>query len=153
MELALIAMLPPVVVLGLIRFVPNVIRYSEKIVVNAPMQQVYDNIRFQERLMQWSAWPEATGATCSLEHEDGMVGARTVFFNQGKRFGHQEIIGLEVNRRIALTKVSDSPLKHVPYLTFALRQLSRTQTEVTLDFVNTYQRPFHIPARLFGIVR
>ena len=73
-----------VLLLVLVVFLPNVVRYSEKIVVNAPVKQVYDNIRWQERLMQWSAWPEATGSTCSVENTDGSVGARTVFFNEDK---------------------------------------------------------------------
>ncbi|MBE9140183.1 hypothetical protein IQ254_23790 [Nodosilinea sp. LEGE 07088] len=106
-------------------FLPNAVRYSEKIVINAPVEQVYDNIRLQERLMLWSAWPEATGSTCSLENEDGSVGARTVFFDQGKRFEHQEIVDLKPNQKVALT----------------------------LNFINTYHRPFHLPARLFGIVK
>lgn len=58
---------------GVVIFLPNTVRYSEKIIVNAPIDQVYDNIRFQERLMLWSAWPEATGSTCSLENADGRV--------------------------------------------------------------------------------
>ncbi|MEM9008517.1 MAG: hypothetical protein AAGE59_34030, partial [Cyanobacteria bacterium P01_F01_bin.86] len=57
-----------VLLLVLAVFLPNLVRYSEKIVVNAPVEQVYDNIRWQERLMQWSAWPEATGSTCSVEN-------------------------------------------------------------------------------------
>ncbi|PSN15235.1 hypothetical protein C7293_08070 [filamentous cyanobacterium CCT1] len=139
--------------LALVLLLPNVVRYSEKIVVNAPIAEVYDNIRLQERLMSWSAWPEATGSTCSLENADGTVGARTVFFNQGKRFGHQEIIDLKPNQKVSLTLVNSGPLKHTPYLDFDLRALAKDQTEVTLNFVNTYQKPFQVPAKLLGIVK
>ncbi|MEO0986245.1 MAG: hypothetical protein AAFY20_11920 [Cyanobacteria bacterium J06639_14] len=142
-----------VLLLGLVIFLPNVVRYSEKIVVNAPITQVYDNIRWQEKLMQWSAWPEATGSTCAVENADGSLGARTVFFDKGKRFGHQEIIGLKPHTKVSLTLVDDGPLKHTPYLDFDLCALSATQTKVTLNFTNTYHRPFHLPAKLFGIVR
>ncbi|MEL6604065.1 MAG: SRPBCC domain-containing protein [Cyanobacteria bacterium J06614_10] len=153
MEIVLYGLLLFVVlVLALVFFLPNVIRYSEKIVVDAPIQQVYDNIRLQERLMQWSAWPEATGSTCSLENADGSVGARTVFFNKGKRFGHQEIIDLAPNKKVSMTLVDSGPLKHTPYLDFELRALTDTQTEVTLRFNNTYHRPFQVPAKLFGII-
>ncbi len=140
-------------VLALAIFLPNVVRYSEKIVINAPIREVYDNIRLQERLMLWSAWPEATGSTCSLENIDGNVGARTVFFNQGKRFGHQEILALEPNQKVALTLVNSGPLQHTPYLDFDLHSTSENQTEVTLNFVNTYQKPFHVPAKLLGIIK
>ena len=103
--------------------------------------------------MQWSAWPEATGSTCSVENTDGSIGARTVFFNEGKRFGHQEIIDLTPNQKVSLTLVNSGPLKHLPYLDFNLCALSTTQTEVTLDFANTYQKPFQVPAKLLGIVK
>ncbi|MEM7771257.1 MAG: SRPBCC domain-containing protein [Cyanobacteria bacterium P01_A01_bin.37] len=147
------AILLVVLLLVLVVFLPNVVQYSEEIVVNAPIDQVYDNIRWQEKLMQWSAWPEATGATCSVENTDGGIGARTVFFNEGKRFGHQEIIGLKPNAKVSMTLVDDGPLKHTPYLDFDLSALSDTQTEVTLRFNNTYHRPFHVPAKLFGVVK
>ncbi|MEM1238277.1 MAG: SRPBCC domain-containing protein [Cyanobacteria bacterium P01_H01_bin.26] len=154
MEIALYGLLSlSVLLVMVVVFVPNVIRYSEKIVVDAPIKRVYDNIRLQEDLMQWSAWPEATGSTCSVENSDGSVGARTVFFNDGKRFGHQEIIALIPNTKVSMTLVDSGPLKHIPYLDFDLRALSDTQTEVTLKFFNTYQRPFHVPARLFGVVK
>ena len=138
---------------GVVIFLPNTVRYSEKIIVNAPIDQVYDNIRFQERLMLWSAWPEATGSTCSLENADGRVGARTVFFNKGQRFGHQEIIRLDPNSKVSMTLVNSGPLKHTPYLDFDLHAHSKDQTEVTMKFVNTYQKPFQVPAKLLGIVK
>ncbi|MEM6432307.1 MAG: SRPBCC domain-containing protein [Cyanobacteria bacterium P01_D01_bin.115] len=154
MEIALYGLLLlTVVLLALVIFLPNVVRYSERIIVDAPIEQVYDNIRLQEDLMQWSAWPEATGSTCSLENIDGTVGARTVFFSQDKRFGHQEIIDLEPHNKVSMTLVNDGPLKHTPYLDFDLRTISDSQTEVTLQFVNTYQRPFQVPAKLLGIVK
>lgn len=154
MEIILAGVISLVVLLFvLVVFLPNVVQYSEKIVVNAPVEQVYDNIRWQERLMQWSAWPEATGSTCSVENTDGSVGARTVFFNEEKRFGHQEIIDLTPNQKVSLTLVNSGPLKHLPYLDFNLCALSETQTEVTLNFVNTYQKPFQVPAKLLGIVK
>lgn len=154
MEIVLIGLLLLAsLVLGVMIFLPNTVRYSEKIIVNAPISQVYDNIRLQERLMLWSAWPEATGSTCSLENADGHVGARTVFFNKGERFGHQEIIALDLNQKVSMTLVNSGPLKHTPYLDFHLNAISKDQTEVTLKFVNTYQKPFQVPAKLLGIVK
>jgi uncharacterized protein YndB with AHSA1/START domain len=154
MEIVLFGLLLlAVLMLALVNFMPNIVRYSEKIAVDAPIEQVYDNIRLQERLMQWSAWPEATGSTCSLENTDGEVGARTVFFNQGKRFGHQEIIDLKTNQKVSMTLVNSGPLKHTPYLDFDLHPISESKTEVRLNFVNTYHRPFQVPAKLFGIVK
>ncbi|WP_198288427.1 hypothetical protein [Chamaesiphon minutus] len=44
-------------------------------------------------------------------------------------------------------------LQHTPYLDFDLHSTSENQTEVTLNFVNTYQKPFHVPAKLLGIIK
>lgn len=134
-------------------FVPTTVQYVEQINVDASRERVYDAIRQQAQLMQWSAWPEATGSTCSVEGDDGEVGAKTVFFNKGKRFGHQEIIALEVNQRVSMTLVDSGPLKHIPYLDFELESITKNKTRVVLKFKNTYRRPFQVPARLFGIVR
>jgi hypothetical protein len=154
MEILLFGLLFFVVLMITLAIVlPNVVRYSEKIAVDAPIGQTYDNIRFQKRLMEWSAWPEATGATCSLENTDGEIGARTVFFNQGKRFGYQEIIDLKPNQKVSMTLVNSGPLKHTPYLDFDLHPISENQTEVRLNFVNTYDKPFQVPAKLLGIVK
>ena len=39
---------------------PRKLEYTETITVNAPVGDVYDDIRFQNRLMRWSAWPKET---------------------------------------------------------------------------------------------
>ena len=39
---------------------PTKIQYVEEIEVNASIKETYDAIRFQERLMKWSAWPSET---------------------------------------------------------------------------------------------
>ncbi|MGB3456123.1 MAG: SRPBCC family protein [Litorimonas sp.] len=130
---------------------PQTVEYRETLLIDAPREQVYDHIRLQERLMEWSAWPEATRSTCCVEGPDGKVGAKTVFMNKGKVFGHQEVTGLEQGRRISMTLEDSGPLKHTPHLDFILEEAGSDRTRVTIDFRNRYHAPFHIPAQILRL--
>ena len=135
-----------------VTLMPTHIRYRESILVSAPIQSVYDNVRYQEDLMRWSAWPSTTNSTCSVAGLDGEKGAQTVFFSKGKRFGHQEIIDLAENKSVTFTLESKGPPQK-PVLNFLFEQVSNKQTKVTIDFSNQLSRPFNVLLRLFGIVR
>jgi hypothetical protein len=131
---------------------PSAVRYTENIVINAPAHILYDNIRLQTRLMQWSAWPSETGSTCSLENTDGEVGARTVFFTKGQGFGYQEVSRLIEGQSVELSLYSKGPPQK-PVLIFHLTKLTESQTEVCLYFENSIERPFNFILRIAGIVR
>ncbi len=137
---------------------PVRLAYNETVVVAAPVKDVYDDIRLQERLMRWSAWPRETKSTCAVdtgaavEGEDGTVGARTVFFSKGKRIGHQEIVALEENQTVAMVLEGPGP-PHRPRLTFRLSPAGEGQTRVVLDFVNAFPRPFNAIWHFAGLSR
>lgn len=133
-------------------FTPTRVRYTETLVIDAPARDLFDNIRLQSRLMEWSAWPSETGSTCSCENTDGEVGARTVFFSKNKRFGHQEVTRLVDGQIVELALFSKGPPQK-PVLQFELVSLSTSQTEVCLTFDNTISHPFNVILRLAGIVR
>lgn len=149
--LGLLAVLAAVFFVAVI-FVPTNIRYCESVLISAPIQSVYDNVRYQEDLMNWSAWPSTTNSTCSLAGLDGQKGAQTVFFSKGKRFGHQELIDLVENKSATFTLESKGPPQK-PVLTFLFEQVSNEQTKVTIDFSNQLSRPFNVLLRVLGIVR
>jgi hypothetical protein len=131
---------------------PTTVRYTEALVIDASAQDLYDNTRWQARLMDWSAWPSETGSTCACENTDGAVGARTVFFSKGKRFGYQEVTHLSNGRSVELALFSKGPPQK-PVLRFDFVPLSDSRTEVRLNFENTLARPFNVILRLAGIVR
>jgi len=137
---------------------PVRVAYAEEIVVDAPAADVYDDIRLQERLMRWSAWPKATRSTCAVDAgaavggADGAVGARTVFFSKGKRVGHQEIVALEEGRSVSMVLEGAGP-PHRPRLTFRLVPEDGGRTRVVLDFVNEFPRPFNAVWRFAGLSR
>ena len=163
METALIVV--AVVIAGLILLVallsalsPTRVEYAEKIVVDAPVADVYDDIRLQDRLMRWSAWPKETNSKCAVDAtaardgEDGEIGAKTVFFSKGKPAGHQEIIGLKPNEEVAMTLVGPGP-PHKPWLAFKLTPLGADRTRVVLHFVNELPRPFNAIWRFAGLTK
>jgi uncharacterized protein YndB with AHSA1/START domain len=137
-----------------ILLVPVEVAYTEEITVQAPVAEVYDNIRFQARLMRWSAWPIETRSDCTVEGPDGEVGARTVFLRPGarERFGHQEVTALESGRRVELRLTSKGPPQD-PVLAFELEPLPGGATRVVLRFRNVIRRPFNVLLRLVGVVR
>jgi uncharacterized protein YndB with AHSA1/START domain len=137
-----------------ILLVPKEVSYVEEIIVQAPAAEVYDNIRFQARLMRWSAWPTETRSDCTVEGPAGEVGARTVFLRSGghERFGHQEVSALEPGRRVELRLTSKGPPQD-PILAFELEPLADGATRVVLRFRNVIARPFNLVLRLGGVVR
>jgi len=141
-----------VVVLAVVWLTPTAVRYTESIIIDAPAQTLYDNTRLQSRLMEWSAWPSETKSTCATENPDGVVGARTVFFSKGQRFGHQEVTALVEGQRVELVLQSKGPPQK-PLLNFEFVPLEATRTEVRLHFSNTLSRPFNVILRIAGIVR
>ncbi|MEO0618844.1 MAG: SRPBCC family protein [Pseudomonadota bacterium] len=151
MEVVLAVLGALVAVIAVLAFVaPRRVAYTETITVNAPVGDVYDDIRLQEHLMRWSAWPLETKSTCSVEGNDGTVGAKTAFFTKGKRVGHQEVVALRENKEVALTLVGPGP-PHKPRLTFELTPTGSEQTRVDAHFVNEFTPPFHIIWHFAGL--
>lgn len=145
------------VVLGLVAVValssalaPTRVAYTEEITVDTSLKDVYDDIRLQEHLMRWSAWPKETKSTCTVEGKDGETGAKTVFFTKGKRVGHQEVVNLKENEEVILTLVGPGP-PHKPKLTFELRAKGKDRTHVLAHFVNELPRPFNAIWRFAGL--
>lgn len=146
-----------IAVVALILFLPWVVprrvRYQESTIVEAPSDFVYDNIRLQTRLMQWSAWPTTTGSDCRCEGADGEIGARTVFLSKdGRPFGHQVVTGLVPGSRVDLELTSKGP-PQTPTLSFLVEPHGPTTSQVTIDFQNNIRRPFNVLLHLAGIVR
>ena len=131
--------------------VPNTVSYTETIDIDAPPHEVFDHIRYQTRLMQWSAWPTETGADCALEGTDGELGAKTVFISKGEQFGYQEITALEDGHAVELKLVRKGPPQK-PRVRFALAARDGDRTRVSLNFHNEITRPFNVILRVIGIV-
>ena len=143
-------------VIALSALAPRKVEYEESIIINAGISDVYDDIRLQARLMRWSAWPKQTQSKCAvdtgatLDSEDGTVGARTVFFSKGKRFGHQEIQSLQASHSITFTLEGGGP-PHFPTMRFQLEAINDHQTRAILHFINRLPPPFNAIWRFAGL--
>jgi hypothetical protein len=132
---------------------PSRVEYVEVIAINVDRSEVYNSIRRQVDLMKWSAWPSETGSSCSVKGDDGKVGAQTIFLDKkGRKFGYQEVTELVENVQVSFKLESKGP-PHVPALHFYLSELRPETTHVTLHFTNDITPPFHLPLRLFGVVK
>ncbi|PRX56279.1 SRPBCC domain-containing protein [Flagellimonas meridianipacifica] len=139
----------------LIIVLPKKVQYIETINVNATVEKVYDAIRYQERLMNWSAWPSETNSLCAVKNVDGQIGAQTVFLNRkGKQFGYQEITHLVPNEKVSFFLKSDVvPFEEDVRLHFILKPLHGQHTQVNLWFDETLKKPQFLIAYIGGITK
>ncbi len=71
-------------------------RWTESVYIERPVDVVFDAVLDQNVLMQWSAWPEATGYTCKVDGDGRSVGSSIVFVNaDGAEQGRQWITGVD----------------------------------------------------------
>lgn len=153
MDIVIYGLLALVILVAILSLAaPTRVAYTEEITVAAPIRDVYDDIRLQEHLMRWSAWPQETRSTCTVEGPDGQVGAKTAFFTKGKRVGYQEVVSLTQDQEVALVLFGPGP-PHRPRLTFELRALGDNQTQVLAYFVNELPRPFNAIWKFAGLSR
>ncbi|MEM6484125.1 MAG: SRPBCC family protein [Pseudomonadota bacterium] len=144
------------VVIVLSAIAPTRVEYTEEITIAAPIRRVFDDIRMQERLMRWSAWPKETKSQCSVDttlsssKEDGALGVQTVFFTKGKRFGHQEVTKLVQNELVSFTLEGGGP-PHFPTMDFTLTPIGASETRVELHFVNRVPPPFNAIWKFAGL--
>ena len=151
MEIAIYGLLALISLIALLSVLaPTRVAYTEDITIDAPVRDVYDDIRLQEHLMRWSAWPQETKSTCTVEGADGQVGAKTAFFTKGKRVGYQEVVSLKQDQEVALVLFGPGP-PHRPRLTFELRALNDNRTQVSAHFVNDFPRPFNAIWKFAGL--
>ncbi|MEM8966655.1 MAG: hypothetical protein AAGE93_09575 [Bacteroidota bacterium] len=135
-------------------FLPNRIQYIETIIVQAPISKVYDAIRFQEQLMDWSAWPTETKSECLVKNTDGIIGAQTVYSKNGKEFGYQEVTGLTENEQVDFyLKSYVAPFEDDVRLSFILKELPDKRTEVSLWFNELLKKPHFLIAYFGGIIK
>ncbi|MEO1485023.1 MAG: SRPBCC domain-containing protein [Bacteroidota bacterium] len=139
----------------LIILLPDKVQYIESIKVNAPVDVVYDAIRFQEHLMRWSAWPEETNSLCAVKNVDGQIGAQTIFMDKKqKQFGYQEVTTLVENEKIGFfLKSFVAPFEKDVRLDFILKEITEDVTEVNLWFNETLRKPHFLIAYFGGILK
>ncbi len=73
--------------------------WTESIDVDRPVPEVRAAIADEHELMQWSAWPEATGYTCSVDGDGISPGSEIVFRDRsGVVQGRQRLLRSTADR-------------------------------------------------------
>ena len=118
-------------------------RWTERIDIDRPASQVRRAIADEHQLMQWSAWPAATGYTCAVDGDGTSLGSAIVF---------RDDAGTEQDRQ-RLTKVAADRVEYrlhnrgpagrdmTPEVDFRIQALSSTSTRVHLDSRNQVPLP------------
>ena len=64
------------------------LRWSESIHIDISPQAVFEAMLDQHTVIEWSAWPEATGYPCAVSVDGRSVGSEIVFADpSGKHMG------------------------------------------------------------------
>jgi len=128
-------------------------RWTESIDIGRPLPQVQRAIADEHQLMQWSAWPAATGYTCSVDGDGTSIGSAIVFRNSaGVEQGRQQLTSVAPQRvEYRLRNRGPAGRDMTPEVDFRLEELTPGTTRVHLDFRN--QVPLPPPLRqLAGLV-
>lgn len=110
--------------------------WIESIDVDAPRDEVYEAVLDQHSLMQWSAWPSATGFTCAVEGDGRSPGSQIVFQDtQGVEQGRQTLVSSdgELVRNVMRNRAPRGRYVE-PTVDFRVTALSAQRTRVALEF-------------------
>lgn len=111
-------------------------QWTESVTIERPLARVRQAIADENELLQWSAWPEATGYTCRIDGDGRSVGSAIVFTDRkGTTQGRQILHALD-ERSVDYRMRNRGPggREMTPHLTFRLEDVDGARTRVHLDF-------------------
>lgn len=117
--------------------------WTESTVVDRPVDVVHAAVADENVLVRWSAWPAATGYTCSVEGDGRSIGSCIVFRDaDGVEQGRQRLERVS-DDRVEYRLTNRGPGRRVlhPEVDFRLEPLGEGRTRVHLDFRNDLPLP------------
>ena len=135
-------------VVGANVMIQRVVEYRFKVEIAVPVKKVYDAIRLQANVIQWSIRPHAR----SIVYDDGTVGAKRVLVDRwGRETASHIVSDLVENRKITFHLSDQSPFAcQDQAITFLLHDTGVGTTVETL-YVNRIRPPFHVVIRSAGL--
>ncbi|PVZ06830.1 SRPBCC family protein [Actinomycetospora cinnamomea] len=117
--------------------------WTRSIVVDRRLPQVQEAVADEHRLVEWSAWPDATGYRCAIDGDGRSLGSAIVFRDgAGAEKGRQRLAAVEPGR-VSYRLRNEGPGGRVmtPEVDFRLEPVDGTRTRVHLDFRATAPLP------------
>jgi carbon monoxide dehydrogenase subunit G len=130
-------------------------KWTESIDIDRPAAEVQAAIADEHALMQWSAWPAATGYTCAVDGDGTSIGSAIVFRNaSGTEQGRQHLAAVSPTKvEYRLRNRGPAGRDMTPEVDFRIEPLSPSTARVHLDFRNQVPLPpplRQIASRLIG---
>lgn len=118
-------------------------KWTESVVVERSAPEVQAAIADEFQLMQWSAWPEATGYSCRVDGDGVSLGSSIVFVDAtGQEQGRQRLSAVAPDRvEYRLSNRGPGGRLMTPEIDFRLEPVGDQQTRVFLDFRATPPLP------------
>jgi hypothetical protein len=100
------------------------------------LEQVQRAVADEHEVMRWSAWPQATGFTCSVDGDGRSVGSAIVFQDRkGVEQGRQRLAAVSPGRvEYRLRNRGPGGREMTPEVDFRLEEAGPSATRVHLDF-------------------
>lgn len=140
-----------VVLIGLVLivayFLPRDFRLSKTVTINAPVEKVYDYMRFLKNQEKYSVWVMADpNVKMTYTGTDGTVGATSSWVSDIKNVGvgEQEIKALTPNEKITVEIRFEKPMKATNYADATFEKIGGNQTRVVDSFYGTNTFPMNI---------
>ncbi len=129
--------------------------WTESVVVDRPRSEVMAAIADEHELMQWSAWPEATGYSCRVDGDGISLGSSIVFTDRkGREQGRQRLALVTEDRveyRLSNRGPAGRPVN--PEVDFRVEPVTDQRTRVFLDFRVSPPLPFGLRQVAEAILR
>jgi len=111
-------------------------KWTESIRIERPKDTVYPAVLDQTTLMEWSAWPAATGFTCQVEGDGTSPGSQIVFTDKdGKEQGRQTLVSADGTLIRNVMKNRGPGGRDIePKVDFRVEEIGSSSTLVSLDF-------------------
>ena len=117
--------------------------------VNAPKQQVFDQIRYMKNFPGWSPFlVQDPQQKFSISGNDGQVGA--TFSWEGvkeKSKGSQKVVSLSGNDNLTIQCSITEPFKSDPVFTYTL-----TEKNGGVEVIQNFDVPMPFPSNIFGLL-
>lgn len=132
-------------------FVKKDFSVSKEVVINKPVAQVYEYLRYLKHQDNFSVWNKAdTAMSKSYSGTDGQPGFIYSWNSKKVGVGAQEIKGIQENKRIDFELRFEEPIKTTNFAYFTTKPIDGDKTKVVWVFYGTNQYPFNIMNLFMG---